>query len=54
MKKHLKWIIPAAVVVLVVCVFGYLKLFAWNPERQKLAQINTRHHLGGAIRPGAG
>jgi thioredoxin len=42
MKKHLKWIIPAAVVVLVVCVFGYLKLFAWNPERQKLAQINTR------------
>jgi thioredoxin 1 len=30
------------VVVLVVCVFGYLKLFAWNPERQKLAQINTR------------
>ena len=42
MKKHLKWIIPAAVVVLVVCVFGYLKLFAWNPERQKLVQINTR------------
>ena len=42
MKKHLKWIIPVAVVVLVVCVFGYLKLFAWNPERQKLAQINTR------------
>jgi thioredoxin 1 len=42
MKKHLKWIFPVAVVVLVVCVFGYLKLFAWNPERQKLAQINTR------------
>ena len=42
MKKHLKWIIPVVVVVLVVCVFGYLKLFAWNPERQKLAQINTR------------
>jgi thioredoxin 1 len=42
MKKHLKWAIPAAVVVLVVCVFGYLKLFAWNPERQKLVQINTR------------
>ena len=42
MKKHLKWIIPVAVVVLVVCVFGYLKLFAWNPERQKLAQINAR------------
>lgn len=42
MKKHLKWIIPVVVVVLVVCVFGYLKLFAWNPERQKLVQINTR------------
>jgi len=42
MKKHLKWIIPVVVLVLVVCVFGYLKLFAWNPERQKLAQINTR------------
>jgi len=42
MKKHLKWIIPVVVVVLAVCVFGYLKLFAWNPERQKLAQINTR------------
>ena len=42
MKKHLKWIIPVVVVVLAVCVFGYLKLFAWNPERQKVAQINTR------------
>ena len=42
MKKHLKWIIPVVVVVLAVFVFGYLKLFAWNPERQKLAQINTR------------
>ena len=42
MKKHLKWIIPVVVVVVVVCVFGYLKLFTWNPERQKLAQINVR------------
>jgi thioredoxin 1 len=42
MKKHLKWIIPVAVAVVAVCVFGYLKLFAWNPERQKLAQINVR------------
>jgi len=42
MKKHLKWIIPVVVVVLAVCVFGYLKLFAWNPERQKVDQINTR------------
>jgi len=42
MKKHLKWVVPVVVVVLVVCIFGYLKLFAWNPERQKLAQINSR------------
>ena len=42
MKKHLKWIIPVVVVVLAISVFAYLKLFAWNPERQKLAQINTR------------
>jgi thioredoxin 1 len=42
MKKHLKWIIPVVVVFVAVCVFGYLKLFAWNPERQKLAQINVR------------
>lgn len=42
MKKHLKWIIPVLAVVIVAGVFGYLKLFAWNPERQKLARINSR------------
>jgi thioredoxin 1 len=42
MKKHLKWLIPVVAVVFGVGVFGYLKLFAWNPERQKLAQINNR------------
>jgi len=42
MKKHLKWIIPVVVVVVGGLVFGYLKLFAWNPERQKLAMINDR------------
>jgi len=42
MKRHLKWIIPAAAVVVVVIVFGYLKFFTWNPERQVLAMINDR------------
>jgi len=43
MKRHLKWIIPVAAVVVGVIVFGYLKFFAWNPERQKLAMINDRN-----------
>jgi thioredoxin 1 len=42
MKRHLKWIIPVAAVVVGVIVFGYLKFFAWNPERQVLAMINDR------------
>lgn len=42
MKKHLRWIIPVAAVVVVVILFGYLKFFAWNPERQVLAMINDR------------
>jgi thioredoxin 1 len=42
MKRHLKWILPVAAVVVGVIVFGYLKFFAWNPERQKLAMINDR------------
>ncbi len=42
MKKHLKWIIPVVVGVVGGLVFGYLKLFTWNPERQKLAMINDR------------
>ncbi|MCX5918811.1 MAG: thioredoxin domain-containing protein [Deltaproteobacteria bacterium] len=43
MKKHLKWAIPVLAVVVGVIVFGYLKFFAWNPERQKLAMINDRN-----------
>jgi hypothetical protein len=42
MKKHLKWAIPVLAVAVGVLVFGYLKFFAWNPERQKLAVINDR------------
>lgn len=42
LKKHLKWILPVVAVVAGVVVFGYLKFFAWNPERQKLAMINDR------------
>ncbi len=43
MKKHLKWIIPVSAVVVGVILFGYLKFFAWNPERQVLAMINDRN-----------
>jgi thioredoxin 1 len=42
LKKHLKWIVPVLVVVIAAGVFGYLKLFTWNPERQKIAVINQR------------
>jgi len=42
MKKQLKWAIPVLAVAVVAIVFGYLKFFAWNPERQKLAMINDR------------
>lgn len=40
--KHLKWILPVLGVVMAAGVLGYLKFFAWNPERQKLALINQR------------
>ena len=40
--KHLKWILPVLGVIVVAGVLGYLKFFAWNPERQKLAVINDR------------
>ena len=43
MKKHLKWLIPVLAAVVVVILFAYLKFFAWNPERQKLAMINDRN-----------
>ena len=42
MKKNLKWIITVVAVVLGAIVFGYLKFFTWNPERQVLAMINER------------
>jgi len=42
MKKHLKWVIPILAVVVGVILLGYLKFFAWNPERQVLAMINDR------------
>jgi thioredoxin 1 len=42
MKKHLKWMIPVVAVVVGAILFGYLKFFAWNPERQVLAMINER------------
>jgi len=42
MKKHLKWIIPVAAVVVGFIVFGYLKFFSWTPERQVLAIVNDR------------
>lgn len=42
MKKHLKWVIAVLAVVVGVLLFGYLKFFAWNPERQVLAMINDR------------
>ncbi len=39
-RKHLKWILPVLAIVVAGGVFGYLKLFAWNPERQKVAMVN--------------
>ncbi len=39
---HLKWMVPVLGIVVVVGVLGYLKFFAWNPERQKLAVIDDR------------
>ncbi len=42
MRKHLKWIIPVIIIVIAGGAFGYMKFFAWNPERQKLATIDGR------------
>ncbi|NWF54469.1 MAG: thioredoxin fold domain-containing protein [Syntrophaceae bacterium] len=42
MKKHWKWILPVVAVLVGIIGFGYLKFFAWNPERQVLAMINDR------------
>jgi len=38
--KILKWGLPVVGIVVAAAVFGYLKLVAWNPERQKVAVIN--------------
>jgi len=42
LRKHRKWILPVLGIIVACAVFGYLKLFAWNPERQKLAVVNDR------------
>ena len=41
-SSPLKWIIAIVAIVVAAGAFGYLKLFAWNPERQKIAQVNER------------
>lgn len=41
-SNRLKWIIPIVGIVVAAGVFGYLKIFAWNPERQKIALVNDR------------
>ncbi len=41
-KKLLKWVIPVVAILVGVGVFAYLKLYTWNPERQRLAAINER------------
>ncbi len=41
-SKHLKWMIPVLAIIIGAGVFGYLKLYAWNPERQKLVLVNAR------------
>jgi thioredoxin 1 len=41
-KKWLKIVILGGIIFVIAGVLGYLYLFAWNPERQKLAQINDR------------
>ncbi len=40
--KYWKWILPVLGLFLAAGIMGYLKFFAWNPERQKLASINQR------------
>lgn len=42
-KKNIsKWIAITAGIVIAIGVFGYLKFFVWNPERQNIAVINGR------------
>jgi len=40
-KKNVsKWILIIAGIIIAIGVFGYLKLIAWNPERQNIVVIN--------------
>lgn len=41
-KTFLRWGLPILIILAGLGIFGYLKIFAWNPERQKIAQINER------------
>jgi len=41
-KNFLKWGLPILIILVGLGILGYLKLFAWNPERQKIVQINDR------------
>lgn len=41
-SSRLKWIIPIVGIFVAAGVFGYLKIFTWNPERQKIALVNDR------------
>jgi thioredoxin 1 len=40
--KTLKWVIAIVAVVILGGVFGYLKFYTWNPERQGIALVNDR------------
>jgi thioredoxin 1 len=40
-KKNIaKWVLIAAGIAIAIGVFGYFKLFVWNPEHQNLAVVN--------------
>ena len=41
-SNRLKWMLLIVGIIIAGGVFGYLKLFAWNPERQKIALVNDR------------
>ena len=41
-EKILKRLAPIIAIVIAALVFGYLKFFTWNPERQRLAAVNDR------------
>ncbi len=41
-KRILKWALPVTGILIVAVLFGYLRLFTWNPERQAIAVIGSR------------